>query len=561
MSWKYCVTASNAWKYEVAASNAWKYEVAEGDNEAAFSEAYAVVYDAMQIKPSADISAAQDTMLTKIYSRGVWSKLDFFHLEGGHVDDNGESKINWIAPGTNDMYVAAGSPDFEAHSGFKGDGVVDVMKNGLLLDGSGKYKQDNASLGVYIQENISETKSDIGANSSNDSYLMTRTDTTSMRARLNDQTNHYTPTSLSNQDGRGMWIVTRTQEADKKIYKNGVRVQYAQTPTTGTPDGECAFLSDGVYKSTRRQGCVFGGEGLNEGDVKTISDAVAEYFATVGGWSYDSVDVVIIGDKTLAYDDENADDVDFSLLFNHPKHIIGVGDFASETKTQDDLLYLYRGYSQLEKFWSCVGNHDIYTDPSEFLSFFNLTKTYYSKVIGSVEYFFFDTLLKMDESGRYTMAEAQALSVSEVKASTQGQWLINALAASQASWKVLVYHIPTWCSNYNLNTSPQMEWDWAGYGVDLILNGHMHFYERLLVNTGSGNVPVIITGTSGANQLTIGDPHEDSIIRINDASDADFAAGMFLTMEESSTQLSLNLHAVDESRNIVADKDTLTLNK
>ena len=548
-------------KYQISQVGRKYYQVISIDDS--YTDEYQIVYDSFIAKPLADIAKAGNVMVEKIVAAGLWgTKLDFFHLEGGHTDDNDESKINWINPGTYDLYVDDGSPDFLAHFGFKGDGSVDVMKNNCLLDGNGKFKQDDAALGVLIVENISETKGDMGVEATHDVWIMSRTDTTSMRARINDQQNHYSPAGLPNTDGRGMWVVTRPAALNKKIYKDGVRIQAATTASTGVPGSECNFLTNGSLKSTRRQACVIGGAGLDETDNKIIADAVADYFRTVGGYAYNTVDVIIIGDKTAASDREHSEDVDFSLLFKHPITIIGMGDFGSETQTQAQLMTRYDGYKGVQKIWSCVGNHDIYgDDPTDFMAYFNLTKTYYTKVIGSVEYFFWDCLLKPDESGWDTMAAASARTIEQSKASTQGQWLIAAMAASVAPWKVLVYHIPTWCSNYNLNTSPQMAWDWYAYGIDLILNGHMHFYERLLVDTGTGDVPVINAGTSGANQLTIGTPHADSIIRINDGIDADFESGMFLTMAESAIQLSLSLNSVDESLNVIADKDTLVLNK
>jgi len=533
-----------------------------GAAQAGFTEEYQAVYDAFITKPSAQVASDQNAVLVKpIVDYGTWAKLDFFHLEGGHINDNGESFLNWITPSTNDLYIHSGSPNFLASNGFKGDGIADLLKNNYILDGNGKYKQDDACLGIYIMDNIEASgNADFGYSGAHDSYLRSRYPTNNSAARLNDNTN----ANAAITDSSGMVIISRPAINKKDYYKNGVLIFDGITPSTGLPNAEMSFLGTNSEKSTRRQGCVFGGAGLNETDAKVISDAVNNYFKTLGTNKYEAQhDIILLADKESQYDTTGSDDVDYSVLNKHPEHVVTLGDYASATRSINDELYLYKGYSGVNKIFGAWGNHDGANDPTgqQFYNFYNQIKSYYSKVIGNVEFFFVDTLLKLDETGWDIMGDVQSRTIAQVKASTQGQWLINAMANSSAAWKVLVYHIPTWGSNFNLNTSPQMAWDWYDYGVDLILNSHFHFYERLLVNTGTGDVPIINCGTSGASQLTIGTPATGSIIRINDSLDVDFASGMFITMDESPTELALNLHAVDNNRNVIADKDTLVLNK
>ena len=526
-----------------------------------FVAEYQTVYDSFTTPPSVTVAAAQNTMVTTLVNNSIWVKLDFFHLEGGHTDGGGESKTNWVTPGTKDLYVSAGAPNFLAYNGFKGDGSTDLMKNSYVFNGAGKYKQDDASLGVYIMENIQESASEIGVNSAVDNYIRARYAVNQVGGRFNDAT---TLGNTKNSTSEGLTMYSRPAAGIKKLYKNGILFGSATTASTGVPDAECNFLGTSATKSTKRQGCAFGGSGMDETDVKIIADAVNDFFKTVSTNKWTTAnDIVLIGDKESQYDKTDSDDVDYSALFKYPVNFICTGDYAEVAKSISDELFLYKGYSGVNKIFSAWGNHDGTNDATggQFKTFFNQNKTYYSEVIGSVEFFFYDTLLKFDETGWDSMGDAQSRTVASVKASTQGQWLINAMASSSCIWKVLVYHIPTWGSNHNLNTSPQMAWDWYSYGVDLILNGHFHFYERLLVNTGTGNVPIINVGTSGATQLTIGTPATGSLVRISSATDADFASGMFTTMNESATQLSFNLNSVDNSRNVTAGKDTLVLSK
>ncbi len=82
--------------------------------------------------------------------------------------------------------------------------------------------------------------------------------------------------------------------------------------------------------------------------------------------------------------------------------------------------------------------------------------------------------------------------------SVQGKWFQQAVGASDAKWKIVLTHYPPYVSSANgdlhgHNPATYMRWGYEKFGVDAVLNGHAHLYERLFVN----NCTYIVCGAGG----------------------------------------------------------------
>ena len=64
---------------------------------------------------------------------------------------------------------------------------------------------------------------------------------------------------------------------------------------------------------------------------------------------------------------------------------------------------------------------------------------------------------------------------------TQGQWLHDALAASDAEWKIVVVHDPPY-SSIPGKSARYTRWPYQAWGADLVLSGDAHVYERLRID-------------------------------------------------------------------------------
>jgi hypothetical protein len=87
---------------------------------------------------------------------------------------------------------------------------------------------------------------------------------------------------------------------------------------------------------------------------------------------------------------------------------------------------------------------------------------------------------------------------------TQLQWLEKELAASGSDWKIMFFHHPIYSSGgrHGSDTAlrDQLEPLFLKYGVDVVMAGHEHFYERLKPQKG---IHYFISG--GAGKVRRGD--------------------------------------------------------
>jgi 3',5'-cyclic AMP phosphodiesterase CpdA len=123
-----------------------------------------------------------------------------------------------------------------------------------------------------------------------------------------------------------------------------------------------------------------------------------------------------------------------------------------------------------------LGNHDIRTDASAFQKAFGMPGPYFNVVRGPVEFFVLDT-----SRGRVDGAQVA--------------WLEAVLKASRSPWKVAVMHVPLYSSSTYHGSSPRLQaslqWLFERHGVQLVLAGHDHNYERTVP---IGDVTYVVSG-------------------------------------------------------------------
>ncbi|MFM8973888.1 MAG: metallophosphoesterase, partial [Actinomycetota bacterium] len=94
----------------------------------------------------------------------------------------------------------------------------------------------------------------------------------------------------------------------------------------------------------------------------------------------------------------------------------------------------------------------------------------------------------------------------------QKTWLQNALAASDAPWKVVVFHHPPYSTSSTHGSTAAMQWPFATWGADLVLTGHDHTWERI----ESGGITYAVNGLGGAGRYGFATtPVAGSVARYN----------------------------------------------
>lgn len=128
------------------------------------------------------------------------------------------------------------------------------------------------------------------------------------------------------------------------------------------------------------------------------------------------------------------------------------------------------------KFFATLGNHDVKGGHVDFQLNHPLLNMrghrYYTKVFGEnlVQVFFLDTNTLIADPKQFT-------------------WLIQELKKSETPWKVVAMHVPIYGRierrpEADLNLRARLEPVFIEHGVDIVLSGHNHVYQRLRPQNG-----------------------------------------------------------------------------
>jgi len=217
----------------------------------------------------------------------------------------------------------------------------------------------------------------------------------------------------------------------------------------------------------------------------------------------------VIGD----YGDATSEEEEVSNLVKrwNPDFIITVGDNNypdGEASTIDnnvgqyyhEFIGNYRGNfgegSISNRFFPTLGNHDwdnppsIGGDISPYLEYFTLpgNERYYNFVKDPVHFFAYDS----------DRREPDGIDINSI----QAIWLQTGLSNSDSRWNIVFFHHSPYSSGSHgsdLNLIPLQEIPFGEWGADVVLGGHDHHYERLLINDGSGPTPYFVNGIGGAD--------------------------------------------------------------
>ena len=189
----------------------------------------------------------------------------------------------------------------------------------------------------------------------------------------------------------------------------------------------------------------------------------------------------VIGD----YGTNNSNEKNVANLVDswNPDFIITVGDNVQQLTYpySEDVGKYYHQYMyphdqtygdstdpSSNRFWPTVGNWDWdLNNLQDYLDYFvlpqnaNNNERYYTKLIGDIEFFIIDSDTREPDGTSPT--------------STQGQWIHQQI--SKAKWKIVLFHHPAYSSGGN---STRMQWPFEDWGVDAVISGHVHNYERIL---------------------------------------------------------------------------------
>jgi 3',5'-cyclic AMP phosphodiesterase CpdA len=125
-----------------------------------------------------------------------------------------------------------------------------------------------------------------------------------------------------------------------------------------------------------------------------------------------------------------------------------------------------------------LGNHDYEVGRGRYqFKLLGMPGPYYTRRLGDAQLFLLD---------------------SNVVSDRQTAWLEQQLADSTATWKIAAFHHPPYtCGGHGGNSAVQRRWVplFRSYGVQLVLSGHDHNYQRF---AGRDGVTYVVHGGGGA---------------------------------------------------------------
>lgn len=209
-------------------------------------------------------------------------------------------------------------------------------------------------------------------------------------------------------------------------------------------------------------------------------------------------------DFIITFGDNNYENGDFDGMDNN------IGQYYSDyiyPHVSGIHTYPYNG-PNYNRFFPSLGNHDFYNyrfpgweRGTPYYMYFEIeslnnngtgAERYYDYVQGNIHFFVVNTSLGDQEC---TDCEPDGTDSNSV----QGQWFKARLAASTSRWNIVYMHHPPYCSE--LNTNVNQRWNYRKWGAHLVMSGHSHMYERLLVD----GMNYTINGLGGRSRTEIGE--------------------------------------------------------
>jgi hypothetical protein len=230
-------------------------------------------------------------------------------------------------------------------------------------------------------------------------------------------------------------------------------------------------------------------------------------------WNLTRTRFAVIGD----YGSGSQDEANVASLVKswNPHLVITTGDNnypdgAAETIDENigqffhEFIFPYIGTygqgAQRNRFFPSLGNHDWNTTGAQpYLDYFNLpgNERYYDFTWGPVHFFALDS-----DSDEPDGVDSESIPAA---------WLQSQLISSIHPWQIVYMHHPPYSSGEHGPTD-WMQWPFAEWGVDLVISGHDHTYERI----SRDGIQYFINGLGGSSKYNFQNIVGGSQVRFNE---------------------------------------------
>jgi hypothetical protein len=222
--------------------------------------------------------------------------------------------------------------------------------------------------------------------------------------------------------------------------------------------------------------------------------------------SSSSAGVTLVGAGDIATCDRDQDELTATLLDGIPGTVFTLGDNAYVDGSYNEYLHCYEASWGRHKSRTkpIPGNHEYNTNGAAgYFQYFSNIPSYYAYDLGAWRIYALNSEIDVSAS------------------SSQLAWLVNDLAENPRQCALAYWHRPRWSSGTNNGSEPGLQTLWQilyDAGVELVITGHEHNYERFAEMDGSGTevtegLREIIVGTGGAGLYDFGAPLAASEVR------------------------------------------------
>jgi hypothetical protein len=202
--------------------------------------------------------------------------------------------------------------------------------------------------------------------------------------------------------------------------------------------------------------------------------------------------VVLVGAGDISSCDNDHDEATAKLLDDIPGTVFALGDNVYLDGTSEEFTNCYHPTwgRHKDRTRPVPGNHEYFTPGATgYFEYFDDIPSYYAYDLG----------------GWRIYALNSEIDVSIISA--QVKWLIKDLAASPRLCVLAYWHQPLWSSRYEDGNDAMYATLWKilhDAGAELVINGHIHNYERFAEMDASGSAASpglreIVVGTGGVN--------------------------------------------------------------
>ncbi|RIK83099.1 MAG: hypothetical protein DCC68_04620 [Planctomycetota bacterium] len=277
--------------------------------------------------------------------------------------------------------------------------------------------------------------------------------------------------------------------------------------------GSSMFLAAFEVCAARTTFAVIGDYGSDTPEATRVAEMVR-------GWNPDFV--ITVGDNTYGDPNINVAEWERRIGQNYGEFILGRTDNRYPSQT-----------SPTQRFFPSVGNHDV-IDPVSDGAEPSPGPPYYTGSgaairPGYLDYFHTDPgrpggrlpsgfhqpersfyEFRWNEAHFFAL-DSESAFFDSASAQQQATWLQTRALASDAAWKFVFFHHPSYSSGSH-GSQDHMQWPFAAWGISAVLTGHDHTYERVS-HTG---IPYFVNGLGGQAAYPFNNILAESVVRYNE---------------------------------------------